>query len=45
MLWRKECLFVPPSILLKEIVSSMNITVMGKESLLHFGNTNVSLIS
>lgn len=45
MLWRKECLFVPLSILLKKMVSSANVTVMGRESVLRFQNANVSLMS
>ena len=45
MLWRKACLFAPLSILLKKIVSSVNVTVTGRESVLHFENTNVNLIS
>lgn len=36
---------MPPSILLKKLVCSVNVTVMGRESVLHFENTNVSLIS
>jgi len=45
MLWRKECLFAPLSTLLKKMVSSVNVTVTVRESVLHFEKTNVSLIS
>lgn len=45
MLWRKEYLFVPDSILLRKMRSFVNVTVEGRESVLHFENKNVSLIS
>lgn len=45
MLWRKARLFAPLSILLKKMVSSVNVTVTGREYVLHFENTNVNLIS
>lgn len=45
MLWRKECLFVPESILLRKMGSFVNVTVVGRESVLHFENKNVSLLS
>lgn len=45
MLWRKECLFVPLSIFLNKMVSSVHVIVMGRESVLHFESTNVRLIS
>lgn len=36
---------MPLSVLLKKRVSSVNVTVMGRESGLHLENTNVSLVS
>lgn len=43
MLWRKECLFVPDSILLRKMGSFVNVTV--GSLILHFENKNVSLFS
>lgn len=45
MLWRKECLFVPDSILLRKMGSFVNAAAVGRESVLHFENKNVSLLS
>lgn len=45
MLWRKECLFVPDSISLRKMGSFVNATAVGRESVLHFENKNVSLVS
>lgn len=44
VLWRKECLFVPDSILLRKMGSFVNVTAVGRESVLHFEKKNVSLI-
>lgn len=36
MLWRKECLFVPDSVLLRKMGSFVNVTVVGRESYFAF---------
>lgn len=41
----EEGMFVPDSILLRKMGSFVNVTVVGRESVLHFENKNVSLLS